>query len=799
MTRPLVALALTGLLSASPGVAQGPIGRVEGRVTDPSGAGLAGVALALDGPAKRTGRSGADGRFVFEGLPPGAYRLAAERRGFTTVDRSVSVAPDATADGSVALTVSLGEQVVVTASRVETSVVDAPATVSVVDERAIETSTAQNVPDLLRAIPGVNVIQSSARDLNVASRQASPFLNGSQLTLVDGRPLYFDFFNVVLWDLLSVGTSDIEQVEVVRGPAATMWGANAVTGVVHVLTKPPRSSPGLSFTLSGGGFGTGDEGTGGVYGATARYAAAPSDRLSYRISAGYFHSDAFERPTGTIPVTSTPIEPGKTVGGGSYSDVRYANTGTGQPRVDIRVDQEVGEAGRLTYSAGLAGTSGIILTPIGPFDIESSSKLGYGRVAYTNGGFRASLFANVLSGKAPALISVDAQGQPLRIDFENGAYDADAGYTKLLGKRHLVSVGANFRYNTFDLSIAPDAPNRNQYGFYAQDEVDLDRFRLSLAARVDKFENLEKASFSPRAALAYTPVDGHTFKVSYNRAFRAPSAVENYLDISIIGGSIPLGSIDPRLEGQSFPVVTQNVGNPDLTAESLDAWEIGYAAQLGGTRFGLNLYRNDARDVIQTNPGGDALLAAGEQPYYTSANPPAGWPFPPQVIDLLAARGIYLPSLVKALNMGRVRNEGVEVSVSQVLGPATSGYVSYSYQATPELRDPVGDPARPTSDSIAVPPRHRLGVGLSYSGDLWLGGVSALYSDRAFWTQVLDPRYYGYSGSYLMLNASIGRRWADGRLVTSLKGTNLLNQGIQQHVFGDVLRRSIVAEAAFHF
>jgi len=101
------------------------------------------------------------------------------------------------------------------------------------------------------------------------------------------------------------------------------------------------------------------------------------------------------------------------------------------------------------------------------------------------GGFHAAVFANHLSGDAPALISLDADGEPLQIDFINGVYDLDVGYSDLFFSRHLMSFGGNIRYNTFDFNIAPGADVRRQAGIYVQDEIDLRRFRLALSLRAD--------------------------------------------------------------------------------------------------------------------------------------------------------------------------------------------------------------------------------------------------------------------------------------------------------------------------
>ena len=109
--------------------------------------------------------------------------------------------------------------------------------------------------DMLRSVPGMNVIQMSARDINLTARQATSTLATSQLVPVDGRSVYLDFFGLVLWDLVPSPTSgEIKQIEVVRGPASVVWGANAVNGVVNIITKTPRENEGFGLVLGGGLF-----------------------------------------------------------------------------------------------------------------------------------------------------------------------------------------------------------------------------------------------------------------------------------------------------------------------------------------------------------------------------------------------------------------------------------------------------------------------------------------------------------------------------------------------------------------
>ncbi len=208
--------------------------------------------------------------------------------------------------GRVQSRLTYAETVIVTASKVEQQLINSPATVSVVTSELIESSPTSNYGDLLRSIPGVNVAQTSARDINIVTRGATSTLSTSQLALLDGRTIYQDFFGFVAWDFLPVDTSEIAQIEVIRGPASAVWGANAMTGVVNVITKTPREIDGTTLTLAYGGVnrdvdGSGQDG-GETYNIHLTHAQAVNDRWAYKISAGVFNMEAFARPTGRVPI-----------------------------------------------------------------------------------------------------------------------------------------------------------------------------------------------------------------------------------------------------------------------------------------------------------------------------------------------------------------------------------------------------------------------------------------------------------------------------------------------------------------
>ncbi len=269
------------------------------------------------------------------------------------------------------------EVTVESASKVASKLIDAPATMSVVTSETLAAQPAQNMADTLRSVPGMNVIQTSARDINLTARQATSTLATSQLVTVDGRSVYLDFFGLVLWDLVPSPTSgEIKQIEVVRGPASVVWGANAVNGVVNIITKTPRENEGLGLVLGGGLFDRDEgsresEGNGYQFNGSFSYANAINDTWSYRLNGGYFNSDPYSRPVGTVPLDCHPlgVDPCRTatgaavsggfpIGGAAFpADAdqpgAFENDGTSQPKFGLRFDQDFSNGGRMTYESWL--------------------------------------------------------------------------------------------------------------------------------------------------------------------------------------------------------------------------------------------------------------------------------------------------------------------------------------------------------------------------------------------------------------------------------------------------------------
>lgn len=813
MKRTLLTLAvLLGL--ALPALAQQA--NIAGTIVDETAAALPGATVTLTGHGpQRLQVSGGDGSYKFTNLAPGTYKLSIQLAGFGANAQDVNVTGDVTVPPVTLAIVLRGEEVVVSASKVESALVNAAATMSVISPETIASSPAQNYGDLLRSVPGVNVIQMSARDINLTSRAATNTLSNSQLALLDGRSIYLDFFGMILWDFVPSNPADIKQIEVVRGPASAVWGANALTGVVNIITKSPREAPGGNVTLTGGTFSrscsdftcdTSD--TGKSFGGGFSWAGAPNDRWSYRLSGGYFDSDPFARRTGTVPSGTNPNDPTIKTGGATYPTLK--NEGTKQPKGDLRIDQELSNGGRISYGLGMAGTQGLIHTGIGPFRIESGSYMGYGRVAYTKGAFKLAAFANLVDTDAPNLLQTDAAGNPIVLTFKTKTYDLEVGHSQTVANRHILTYGGNARRNSFDISIAPSAEDRNEFGGYFQDEIFFDKFRLALGARVDKFGNLDKAVFSPRVAATFKPAPSHAFRISYNRAFRSPSAINNFLFITTKVADFPLAALNPAFGTRTFPILTQSLGNPDLKEEKVDAFEIGYTGTFNGkTTVSLAYYiNNQDQNINFTTDPTEINRQLGTSAVYSAQNPPPGWVqtlaavgIPEAVargtLSVLASRGIVFPSLFTYLNLGPTRDQGFEASIDNAFNREWSAFANFSYQKRPEIRSS----ATPFPKAeLGNPPKSRFNLGLNWNSKRWLGSAVVNYTDSAFWSDVLNEPYHGTTDSFTMVNATLGVKFGkDGKSSFSVKATNLLNKDIQQHIFADVVKRNLVGELRIGF
>ena len=695
------------------------------------------------------------------------------------------------------------EVIVVTASRTEQALNEAPAAITVLDAKTIESIPADDYGDLLRNVPGVNVTQTSARDINMTTRGSTNTLSTSQLVLLDGRSIYLDFFGFVMWDFLPVNPSEIKQIEAVRGPGSAVWGANAMTGVVNLITKRPKEMAGTSILLGGGEIGT-------AYGSITH--AGVSGNMGYKFSGGYYEQDAYDRPVfAGIPA--------------------FENEGTSQPKGDLRLDWDVDDASYLTVGAGYAGTDGIVHSGIGPFDIDSGSNLSYGKVNYSRGALSVGLFANFLSADSLNLVTRGLDGRPLGFEFTTDTYNFDLANTTVVGARNILTYGGNYRKSEFELEIAPRGTDKDEWGVFLQDEILLgDKVRWLIGGRYDDIDPLDDGVFTPRTSLLISPVPNHTFRLSYNEAFRTPSVINNYLDADILVGPpsgafvIPAAARGPELLGL------------DLVEEHMTAYEAGYVGTFGnGLSFTVAVYENTTEDSIDfftaarygQQPDSTILLPAtvilspetiaglppGVPPALVAAlfrqcfaiaptpRPLAPGPLqacpvvglvPGTTIPVVGFGGLF-PARFSYRNIGETTDRGVEISLQQRSG-AWSWFLNASWQDDPEFEG-ISD----TSEQNLAP-EWRANAGFGYDTGPWFVNLNVNYQDEAFWGDVaLSPATVGFTDSFTLLNVGIGVRLLDERLTLQVIGANVTDEEARQHFFGDIISRKVTGQLGLRF
>jgi outer membrane receptor protein involved in Fe transport len=693
---------------------------------------------------------------------------------------ALAVAQEATTPPAEEPETTVEEVIVVTASRMEQPLAEAPAAISVLSAKDIEQIPADDIGDLLRNVPGVNVIQTSARDINMTSRGSTNTLSTSQLVLLDGRSIYLDFFGFVMWDFLPVNFAEIKQIEAVRGPGSAVWGANAMTGVVNLITKRPKEMVGTSLILGGGELGT-------MYGSITH--AGVSGNMGYKFSGGYFEQDPYPRPVfAGIPT--------------------FENQGTQQPKGDLRFDWDLTEDSTFNVAAGYAGTDGIVHTGIGPFDVDQGSNLSYAKADWSKRALRIGVFANFLDADSKNLVSRGVNGQPLGFKFTTDTYNLDVSNTTVAGMHNIFTYGGNYRHSTFDLEIAPRGTEKNEWGVFLQDEILLgDKVRWVIGGRYDDIDPLDSGVFTPRASLLIAPSQHHTFRLSYNEAFRTPSVINSYLDASILVGSSTL-SVPARAQGPSLLGI-------DLVEEHLTAYEVGYVGTYGnGITLTLAAYENTTEDSIdfftRAYYGGTNLPAFVLPPTlpqtlrFCFALPPTPRPLaPPQFqgcppvavvngVPLVGFAGLF-PSSFSYRNIGETKDRGVEFSLQHRMRN-WNWFVNASWQDEPEFK------GLDSTSEQNLPPEWRANAGLGYDVGSWFLNTNVNYQDEAYWGDVnLGPSTVGFTDSFTMVNAAIGVRLLDERLTLQVIGNNIFDEDVRQHFFGDLITRKVTGQVSLRF
>ena len=501
---------------AVPAAAQ--TGTIAGKVTGVTGTPISGVQVrALSGArTAATALSDENGDYRMPDIATGTYTITARLIGYreaSTTTVSVTSGFVATANLTLEQVPSVLEQVITTASRAPEKIIDAPASVSVVNAVEVNERPSITVADHVAALPGLDVARGGLMQSNIVARGFNNIFSGSLLTLTDNRFAFVPSLRVNIPYLSPTTNEDIERVEVVLGPGAALYGPNTAGGVMHVITRSPFSSQGTTVTV--------DAGERSVLRGAVRHAGAPTDKFGYKVSFDYFQGNEWR------PLVRDPLE---------QADRDFdINRMGGEVRLDYRPTSASELIG--TYGYSKAG-SAVEPTGLGPAQVKDWEYQTFQLRGRVNRLFAQAFLNTSDAGETFLLRTL----QPI-IDKSNQLV-AQVQHGMDIGSRQSFLYGFDYLKTTprTDSSINgrnEDDDDISEIGGYLHSVTRLHpKFELTAAARVDKHSRLEDPVFSPRVALVFKPADNHNLRATYNRAFSTPSTNNLFLDL--VAGRVPV-------------------------------------------------------------------------------------------------------------------------------------------------------------------------------------------------------------------------------------------------------------------
>lgn len=435
---------------------------------------------------------------------------------------------------------------------------NSPAAIYVVSNKDIVRSGATSIPEALRGVPGLHVAQIDSQKWAVSSRGFNGRFNNKLLVLMDGRVLYSPLYSGVYWEAQDTLMSDIDRIEIIRGPSAAIWGANAVNGVINIITKHSADTIGGYAELGVGDY---EQGFAGF-----RYGAKLADGITARAYAKGFERDSLEHNGQDMD----PVQ---------HTLMMGVNTDNGwqQQQAGGRIDMKLDQSSTLSLSADIyrSDINQVISQPL----------LTLPYTEYATDNFNASGW-NVLANYTKALSATSeynlkvyfdhTKREESFVDASTDTIDIDFQHQFSAWQRHNVVWGLGYRFIEIDLAVASTidlkdvGKDATLWSGFIRDEITLseDALWLTLATRVEHndYTNVE---WQPNARLMWKLNDQHKLWSSVAYSLRTPSMVES-------GVAIDVAVIPPSLPFVPFPTKVQLLGSNQYDSEELLTYEVGY-------------------------------------------------------------------------------------------------------------------------------------------------------------------------------------------------------------------------------
>lgn len=451
---------------------------------------------------------------------------------------------------------------------------DSAAAIFVVTNKDIRRSGVTSIPDALRMVPGMNVARIDSNKWAINSRESNSRFASKLLVLIDGRSVYTPSYSGVYWEVQDVMLEDVDRIEVIRGPGATLWGANAVNGVINIITKHAADTQGGLLSLGGGDFEKGFVG--------ARYGASLGEGTYGRLYAKVFERDEFEHE----------------VGGDAGDDWAMLRSG-------FRLDSVLNFKDSITiqgdiYKGDMDQEVDLALLP--PFfskyvkdDIDVS------------GGNLTARWQHIISSTSELALQAyydRTEREEAIVHEKRDSFDLDFQHRFAVGDRNDILWGVRYRSTRDDFSntdwVIMDSENQTDhlYSAFIQDEIVIQPEKLWLTLGT-KLEHNDYSGYEvqPNARLLWAPHSNHKIWTSVSRAVRTPSRIED--DSRIFNAAVP-PAVTPfnPLDPLTYPVTLEMYGNSDYDSEELISYELGYRTMPSNDiSLDITLFYNEYDDL----------------------------------------------------------------------------------------------------------------------------------------------------------------------------------------------------------
>jgi iron complex outermembrane recepter protein len=470
---------------------------------------------------------------------------------------------------------------VISVAKVPEKIANTPAAIFILSQEDIRRSGVNTIPDALRMVPGMHVYQIDANKWAISSRGSASRFANKMLVMIDGRTVYSPLFSGVFWDSQDLMLEDIERIEVIRGPGGTLWGANAVNGIINIMSKDAADSQGVLVKA--------EVGTSEQRIVSARYGGWLSDRAAYRIY-------------------------GKVASRGEYSAIsgRDADDEWKQGRIGFRTDINLAGANKLTLQGDLydgeSGQTIQYLSPFPPFQNQDSME------APISGGNLLARWTRTFSNDSEMIFQAYydwTERQEFLLDETLNTIDLDFQQRYTFKSDLALLWGIGYRFNSDDTSgretipgvysydLSPNMREDHLYSGFLQGRVPFggDRGEFTLGT---KLEHNDYTGFewqpSTRAMWKFNKT--HSMWGAVSRSVRTPSRIEH--DANVNAGAFRL----PPSQGGLVTYV-QLRGNEETDAERVWSYELGYRVRPTESFFvDSTIFYNKYDDLINGIPQG---------------------------------------------------------------------------------------------------------------------------------------------------------------------------------------------------